>query len=164
MFRRSRFLVVPFLFSLIGCARQPATDLEGARTSLREADARYGKAGMAKNQVDFLDFYASDAVVYPPGASTVSGLPAISAFMDAVFKDTAFAASFQPAAVDVSADGSMGTTLAIADLTTTGPDGKPVTEHLRDFHVWRRQPDGSWKLSVDIWNAAPPQAANSPRD
>lgn len=164
MFRRSRFLVVLFLAPLIGCARQPAPDLEEARASLRDADALYGKAGMAKNQADFLAFYASDAVAYPPGAGTVSGHAAISAFLDAVFKDTAFAATFQPAAVDVSADGSMGTTLAIADITTTGPDGKPVTEHVRDFHVWRRQPDGSWKLTVDIWNAQPSPAANSPKD
>ena len=122
MFRRCRLLVVPFFVSLIGCAREAAPDLEKARTSLREADDLYAKAGMAKNQADFLAFYASDAVVYPPGVDAVSGHPAISAFMDAIFKDTAFAATFQPAVVDVSADGSMGTTLAIADLTVTGPE------------------------------------------
>jgi ketosteroid isomerase-like protein len=163
MFRPFR-LVVLFLAPLIGCVRQSAPDLEAARASLRETDALYGKAGMAKNEAEFLAFYASDAVAYPPGASAVIGHDNISAFLGAVFKDTAFAATFQPAAVEVSADGSMGTTLAIADITTTGPDGKPVTEHVRDFHVWRRQPDGSWKLSVDIWNAEPSPAANSPKD
>ena len=164
MFRRPCVLVVPFLFTLIGCARQPAPDLESARAALREADAQYSKAGMAKNKEAFLAFYASDAVAYPPGAGTVSGLPALSAFIDAVFKDTASALILQPATVDVSADGSMGTTFAIADITTTGPDGKPVTEHVRDFHVWRRQPDGSWKLSIDIWNAAPAAAASPAKD
>ena len=52
----------------------------------------------------------------------------------------------------------MGYTLNAADLSYTGPDGKPLTEHLRDFHLWRKQPDGSWKLSIDIWNAEPPAA------
>jgi ketosteroid isomerase-like protein len=165
MLRRSCLLVGPFLLSLIGCAPQAAApDLEQARASLREADALYGKAGSTKSQADFVAFYATDAVVYPPGAAAVSGLPAISAFLDGFFKDPAFAANFQPAVVDVSADGSMGTTLSIADITITGPDGKPATEHIRDFHVWRRQQDGSWKLWVDIWNAEPVPAAAPPKD
>lgn len=164
MIRRTRFLVVSFLVPVVSCARQQAPDLEGARTSLREAAAQYALAGTAKNEEAFYAFYASDAVAYPPGAATVSGLPALTAFLGAVFKDPGFAVSFQPAAVDVSADGSMGTTLAIADITTTGPDGKLVTEHIRDYHVWRRQPDGSWKLAIDIWNAEPPPATTPAKD
>jgi uncharacterized protein (TIGR02246 family) len=155
MVHRTRFLTVALLLPVVSCARQSAPDLEGARTSLREAAAQYAAAGTAKNEKAFYAFYAADAAMYPPGAGTVNGLPAISEFLGAFFKDPGFAVSFQPAAVDVSADGSMGTTVAIADITATGPDGKPATEHVRDFHVWHRHADGSWKLAVDIWNAEP---------
>ena len=50
----------------------------------------------------------------------------------------------------------MGYSMSEATMTLSGPDGGPVTEHVRDFYVWRRQADGSWKVVVDIWNAAPP--------
>jgi hypothetical protein len=55
--------------------------------------------------------------------------------MDAFLKDSAFAAVFNPVAVDVSTDGTMGYTLNAADMSFTGPKGKPVTEHFRDLHV-----------------------------
>ncbi len=32
-------------------------------------------------------------------------------------------------------------------------DGDEPTWHpTKNIHIWRRQPDGSWKLHVDIWN------------
>jgi ketosteroid isomerase-like protein len=96
--------------------------------------------------------------MYPPAAATVTGLEAIGNFVDGFLRDPAFTAAFRPLVVDVSTDGTMGFTLNAAELSYTGPDGKPLTEHLRDFHLWRKQPDGSWKLSIDIWNAEPPAA------
>jgi len=93
--------------------------------------------------------------MYPPGEATVTGVDAIGKYVDGFLKDSAFSAVFNPVAVDVSTDGTMGYTLNAADLSFTGPQGKPVTEHLRDFHVWRKQADGSWKLLIDIWNAQP---------
>lgn len=27
---------------------------------------------------------------------------------------------------------------------------------VRDFHVWKKQADGSWKVAVDIWNSGLP--------
>lgn len=36
----------------------------------------------------------------------------------------------------------------------SSPEGKPVVEHNKAVAVWRKEPDGSWKCAVDIWNAA----------
>jgi len=54
--------------------------------------------------------------------------------------------------VAISAGGDMGYTLADVALSIAGPDGAPVEQRYRDFHVWRKQ-DGTWKLAVDIWNS-----------
>jgi ketosteroid isomerase-like protein len=162
MVRRPLVLVAPFLVNLIACTQPPAPpDLEAARASLGDTAARYAKTATAKEAAGFAAFYASDAVVYAPNEATVKGSAAIGEFIKPYFGDANFAVTFQPAVVEVSADGSMGTTLAITELTATGPDGKPASERVRDFHVWRRQPDGSWKLTVDIWNAEPAAAAAS---
>ncbi len=162
MLRRPFVLVAPFLVGLLACAKPPAPpDREAARASLSDAAARYAKAGAAKDKAAFVAFYATDAVVYPPNEATVNGSAAFGEFVSAYFNDANFAVTFQPASVEVSADGSMGTTLAITDITATGPDGKPASERIRDFHVWRRHQDGSWKLAVDIWNAEP-AAASAP--
>lgn len=138
------------------CARPPAVDTVGALLALRQADSAYTRAGAAKDRAAFVGLYAPDAIMYPPAEASVTGLDAIGKFVDTFLKDSAFAAVFTPVAVDVSTDGTMGYTLNAADLSYTGPQGKPVTEHIRDLHVWRKQADGSWKLLIDIWNAQPP--------
>lgn len=142
----------------LACAQPAPPDPEAARTALRQADSAYTKAGLAKDRAAFVGLYAADAVMYPPEVAPVSGLDAIGKFVDGFLADPTFAGSFQPLEVEVSTDGTIGYTLNAATLTYTGTDKKLVTERLRDFHVWRRQADGSWKLVVDIWNAEPPAA------
>jgi ketosteroid isomerase-like protein len=44
----------------------------------------------------------------------------------------------------------------MGDITVDGPDGEPVSESVRDFHVWRKDADGEWKLVIDIWNSPIP--------
>jgi ketosteroid isomerase-like protein len=34
--------------------------------------------------------------------------------------------------------------------------GEPGVGHGKGLHVLRRQPDGSWKIVRNVWNAAPP--------
>ena len=147
---------------LSACATPPAPDTEGARAALRQADSAYARTGAAKDRAAFVGLYAADAVMYPPAAETVTGVEAIGKFLDAFLADSAFAGVFHPMSVDVSTDGTMGYTLNAAELSYTGPDGKPLTEHLRDFHVWRREANGEWKLLIDIWNAEPPAAPAKP--
>ena len=142
------------------CApRTPPVDVEAARAALRAADEQYTKAGMAKDLEGFVALYAADATIYAPESPAISGTDAIRAFGAAIMADSGFTITLTPVAVEVSAGGDMGYTLNIAELTATGADGKPVTERIRDFHLWRTQADGSWEVVVDIWNAeAPPSA------
>lgn len=35
--------------------------------------------------------------------------------------------------------------------STTGIDGDPVIQQLRDFHLWRKEADGVWRIVEDIW-------------
>jgi ketosteroid isomerase-like protein len=136
-------------------APTPVADTGAALAALREADAAYARAGTARDLEAFVAFYAQDASAHPPGEPPVTGAAAIQAYLGRIFQDTAFAARFQPVSAVVSNDGTMGYTLNGAELRVTGANGKPMSERIRDFHVWRRQADGSWKLVIDIWNAVP---------
>ena len=35
----------------------------------------------------------------------------------------------------------------------SGPGAAPIEDAGKGLHVYRRQPDGSWKLTQDIWNS-----------
>ena len=148
-------LVFLVLVGIVSCARQSAVDVAAERAALREADSRYSQTGSTKDSNAFIALYASDGAVYPPEGPIVKGLDSIRSFLNPVFKDPAFATKFTPITLEVSQGGDMGYTINLLELTATGPNGKPVTEHIRDFHLWRKQADGSWKIVVDIWNAEP---------
>ena len=149
-------LVLATLVAGVSCTPAPvAVDTGAAQNSLREADASYSKAGNTRDLDGFVAHYASDAVGYPPNEPAVTGVDALRAYLGKFFQDSAFAATFQPVSIEVSSDGTMGYTLNTVELRATGPDGQPASQRIRDFHVWRKQADGSWKLVIDLWNAEP---------
>ena len=154
-----RPLIIPTVVALgaalHGCTGAPAVDLEAARASLREADRQYAQIGTSKDLEGFVAMYTADAAMYPPELPVAKGHEAIRATVGAFMEDPAFAISFTPGTVDVAASGDMGYTYGTANITITGPDGNPMSEIIRDFHLWKRQADGSWKVVVDIWNIAP---------
>jgi uncharacterized protein (TIGR02246 family) len=159
---RSASLIVASLFTVVGaCTMRGAGDPEAAAASLRDADSRYSQAILGRDRAVLVAFYADDAASYPPAEATVTTLEGIVDMADAFWADPAFAASFKLVVIEVSDDGSMGYTLNALDLVATGPDGNPHPERMRDFHVWRKQADGSWKIAIDIWNSEAASAATS---
>ena len=153
-------MILAAMTGIAACAPQaPVVDLEAELASLKAVDARYAQVAGDKDLEGIVALYAPDAVVYPPEVESISGLEGIRGMMEAFMADPSAGGVFTPLYAQVSQGGDMGYTMDLVELTQTGPDGMPVVERARDFHVWRKDADGSWKLVVDIWNAAPPQPA-----
>jgi uncharacterized protein (TIGR02246 family) len=155
-------LALPILgLGLLACSpAQPTVDLAEARASLQAASQAYHDGIAAKDADALMRYYAADAVAYPPEQPTLNGADAIRGLADALIADPAFAATWDVRPVEVAGSGDVGYSTAMGSLTYTGPDGTPVTEQMRDVHVWRREADGSWKITIDVWNSpAAPTAA-----
>ena len=152
--------VAALIAAASGCA--PTVDLAEARAALEQSDARYSEAAQGKDVDAWVSMYTSDATMYPPGLATISGIDAIRDFGTEFTSMPGFAASFRPVEVDVGDGGDLGYTLNEFVITFTGPEGQPVTEQGRDFHVWRRQADGAWKVVIDIWNSDQPASPEQP--
>jgi len=41
------------------------------------------------------------------------------------------------------------------------PQGNPISERVRDIHIWKKEPDGKWRVVIDIWNSELPIASPS---
>ncbi|MBI2402264.1 MAG: DUF4440 domain-containing protein [Gemmatimonadetes bacterium] len=141
-----------------GSACAPRVDLTAERTALRRADSAYSAAAQSKDIDALVAWYTADAVMYPPNEPTVSGIDGVRQYGTNMLNTPGLTVGFTPLDVQVSATGGMGYTINTARVTMTDPKGAPVSEELRDFHVWRKEPDGSWKVAVDIWNSPTPPA------
>ena len=131
-------------------------DLEQERKRLLQRDAEWAALSSQGQDVDrILSFWTDDAVVYPPGMPVVSGKPALRGYVEGALAIPGFHITWITSEARLSADGRMGFLLSSNVVTMPGPDGRPATTRGRAVTVWRRDADGEWRCSVDIWNDEP---------
>lgn len=102
-----------------------------------------------------LSYWADDAVIMAPGQPPIRGKAAIRDYLMATGNIPGFRIRWEPLEAHVSASGDLAYLLERNAITVPGPSGTPVTEYNKVVTVWARQPDGSWKNVVDMWNADP---------
>jgi uncharacterized protein (TIGR02246 family) len=144
--------------SMLLCAcTQSSVDVEAERTALRAAADAYHEAGEGLDAEGFASSYTSNGLILPPNEAAVTGRDGAHEFIASFAEAPGASVSFSNMNVDVAASGDMGYTLADAVVTVDGPDGQPIEDKIRDFHLWKKQ-DGQWKIAIDIWNSEIPLA------
>ena len=138
-------------------APQEATvDLQAESAALMAAAQAYHDAAAALDTDAIAALYVEDAVAYPPNEPTVQGREGFRAYAEGFVSAPGIEMRFGQPDVVVAASGDLGYTYAEAEVTLDGPDGEPMTEVLRDFHVWVKDAGGAWLVVVDIWNSPDP--------
>jgi len=135
---------------------EPTLDLAAETAALRAAAEAYHAAGEALDPQAISALYAEDAVAYPPNEPTVDGRVGFEEYAAAFVAAPGIQMRFGTPEVVVGAGGDMGYTYAEVAASFNGPDGETINETLRDFHVWRKDATGEWKVAVDIWNSPDP--------
>jgi ketosteroid isomerase-like protein len=93
-------------------------------------------------------------VFTPPNEPQITGNDNIKKFVDGMLEQNTATARYTNSTVDVAGDWAIER--YVGELTLTPKKGSAaVTEHLRGIHIYRRQPDGSWRIAQDIWNTEP---------
>ncbi len=146
------------VLALSGCA--PQVDVEAEAAAIRDlTDVQWLNAAQAKDVDTVNSFYADDASSFPPNASIVTGKEAIRARQSESFSTPGFATSWQTTKVEVSRSGDLAYSHGTSETTVNDPEGNPVTDKEKWLVVWKKQPDGSWKVVIDIWNSDGPAAS-----
>ena len=137
-------------------AEETAVDLEEARASLRAAADAYHDGAHRADADALVSLNAADVLIFPPNAAEERGTEGARKIAEGFTTAPNFEAQFVTRVAEVADSGELGYTVADATLSFDGPDGDPVRDEVRDFHVWKRQEDGSWKVVVDVWNSRLP--------
>ena len=137
--------------ALSACSRAP--DQEAARAAIRDADIAFAAATLARGVDGWVGYFADSGMQVVPGRNVV-GKAAIRQLMAPSLGDTSRTLTWHPTSAEVSASGDLGYTVGrwerahrIKDSTVT-TRGSYVT-------IWRKQPDGSWKVALDVGNPDP---------
>lgn len=149
------------LLSLIGCTRITPTTHEAEEKTLRELDAQWSKAAVAKDLDATLAFYADDAVVMPGDAPIADTKQAIHDLWAPMMAQD-IAVSWQVNQVEVAQSGDLGYARGVYQMATKDNAGKTTTEHGKLLEIWKKQADGKWKCAIDNFSADAPPASPAP--
>jgi uncharacterized protein (TIGR02246 family) len=131
---------------LAGC-REAAPPVDaGAREAIEAAVSRYVAASNDGDAEALTALYTEDAVLLPPDHGPVHGRDAIGEFWRQG-TDTGLAVR----TLRVEVDGSIGYLVGQYSLPQTAEEPADSGKYVMCL---RRQQDGSWKLSADIWNSS----------
>lgn len=93
-------------------------------------------------------FYADDARMRGPGSPETRGRSAIDAYWSGITDPV----RWRLEVIDVGGNRDLTYQIGRSHLTTRGQDGQERT-YTTDFAVvWERQPDGSLRMILDLWN------------
>jgi uncharacterized protein (TIGR02246 family) len=125
------------------------------RADITRATAELLAAVNASDADRYSAVWAADGVLMPPHHPSVQGHDAIVQYFRNLFSRSRFRFTFTSSHIHLAGD----TALERVTYTVTiwPQDDAPLIEDTgKGLHVYGRQPNGSWKLSHDIWNSDQP--------
>jgi len=127
-----------------GCGARPTPSDPAARQAIEAAIRRYVDASNQGDATALASLYAEDAMLLPPDHEPIRGREAIGAFWR---QGTDEGLEVTNLAVEV--DGNLGYLVGRYHLPATDEEPADSGKYVMCL---KRQRDGSWKLTADIWN------------
>jgi len=143
----------------VACAKAaeaPITDPvadKAAVDAVRNREISALNSGVADSMVTV---YAEDILMMAPNEAAVTGSAALRRWIDTTFSQVTMTGRYTSSSVEVSGDLAVDHYTGEITVTPKAAGGKPMTETIKGLHILRRQADGSWKITQDIWNNDPP--------
>jgi ketosteroid isomerase-like protein len=145
------------LLSLAIVGAASAAEPSAIEQTLRDLDDQWSKAAGAKDVDKTVSYYSEDAVVMPPNAASATTKEAIRALWKDLLTDANI--SWKTKKVEVAQSGDLAFSSGAYEVTLNDPTGKPVNDRGKFLEVWKKQADGKWKCTMDIWNSDLPASA-----
>lgn len=132
------------------------TTMSPGKMLLFDLEAKFAKDVAARGGAAFADWFAPDGMTLGNGAAPVVGKVAIA--KSTTWTPQAYQLTWTPTDAVMGPSGDMGYTWGHYEGHSKDANGNPVTTSGRYITIWRKQPDGSWKVALDA-GANEPAAA-----
>jgi ketosteroid isomerase-like protein len=145
-------LAVAAVVSFVGASALAAENLPAPLAAVVAAERAFSKrCGEVGIRASFLEFFAPDAVSFAPDPGNarerLEKRPAPA-------QPPPILLEWAPEAAEINAAGDLGWTSGPYQLTDKRPGAGPPT-HGYYFSLWKKQPDGAWKVVLDHGTGAP---------
>jgi len=133
------------------CGGEPVARSGSAfELELMAADRAFNQATQERGVDGWVEFFDAQGAMIQPNVGEIRGLDAIRGAMGGL-DDPAFTLTWEPVRAQGSTDGSLGYTVGRYESTTVLASDTTVSRGLY-VTIWRRQPDGSLRVVMDLGN------------
>jgi ketosteroid isomerase-like protein len=130
----------------------PATNPDNGLAELEQAVAAFYRAVDSGDKDAHAEMFTSGALMMPNNGAIIRGKEDIGAVVRGGAGWVFRIRNLVRAELDLSGD--IAYTVNEYEYTWHAEGEEPTWNPTKNIHIWRRQPDGSWKLHVDIWNSS----------
>jgi ketosteroid isomerase-like protein len=124
------------------------------KMQLYDLEARFAKDVLERGGAGFAAWFADDGVALGNGAAPLIGRVAIA--KSANWSPKNYQLTWTPTDAVMGPSGDMGYTWGHFEGHSKDANGNPVVTSGRYMTIWRKEPDGSWKVVLDAGaNEAP---------
>jgi len=136
-----------------------SVDLDLEKTAIQKTAADHAEAtskGGAEGARGYASYATADARWLPPEAPAIRGREAIARYGAAFTEMKGFRINFHHPDVVVAGSGDIA--YSVGSYKGEGEDVQGNTQVFEGkvVNVWHKEPDGSWKVAVAIWNTNEP--------
>ncbi|MGB6690399.1 MAG: nuclear transport factor 2 family protein [Terracidiphilus sp.] len=137
-------------------APNPLTDstVNPGKMLLFDLEARFAKDVAVRGGKAVVDWFADDGTLLGNGQAPEVGRVAIAKTMTWLAKD--YQLTWTPSDAVMGPSGDMGYTWGRYEGHSKDANGNPVTTSGRYITMWRKQPNGEWKVVLDAGANEPP--------
>jgi hypothetical protein len=134
------------------------TTVKPGKMVLFDLEARFAKDVLERGGAGFAEWFAGDGEVLGNGAAPLIGKVAIAKSANWSPKD--YQLTWTPTDATMGPSGDMGYTWGHYEGRSKDANGNPVLTSGRYITMWRKEPDGSWKVVLDAGANEPPTAGD----
>jgi uncharacterized protein (TIGR02246 family) len=139
--------------ALLGCGGSGEPS-EADLTMARSISPAFVRAMESKDSEALASFYAEEGTLMPPGAPPIQGRAAIQAFWERMVHTAIKKVALNPQ--DLRMSGDLSYEVGTYDIDLALPDGTAASEQGKYIVLMKKQADGSWKMTHDMWSSNTP--------
>jgi len=126
-----------------------AASRERLTEQVRRAELAFAATVAQKRPQEFAAMVAVDAVFLGARGEVARGRDEVVAAWQGLFAVDAPEFRWHPEIVELSGDGTLGLTRGPWTMRGRDAEGRPIERGGTFTSIWRRQPDGSWRVVFD---------------
>jgi ketosteroid isomerase-like protein len=162
MNRTVHVLTLVGFLAIIGAGCQPRASAglsEAEMAAIRQTNESFAKSANERAWADLAALYAEDAVLLPQNGEAVNGRAAIQEWFSAFPSFT----DFKVETLEIEGRGDLAYVRGAYSMSMAPEEGgEPVADRGKYIEIHRRQPNGGWKISRDIYNSDMPISMPEP--